>query len=176
MFPIFVVWCCRPLSHTLLFFPLGFNFWIWVILCFPLCIIPIIFPIVINQCILTLYVYLVIFIYQVYSFQCVASIIKHSIFTKGWMTNFSMSMFLLLILSTSLWSFSELWGGGVSTSDIELFGPRICRLFLLTLNNPPWPLILTSYILYPLSSSLSCLRTGSSAHPGVTRLRPSIPR
>ena len=38
---------------------------------------------------------------------------------------------LLLILSASPWGLSELWGGGVPTSDMDHSGPRTHRLLLL---------------------------------------------
>ena len=38
---------------------------------------------------------------------------------------------LLLILDTSVWGFSTLWGGGIPTSDIANSAPRLCLLLLL---------------------------------------------
>ena len=89
---------------------------------------------------------------------------------------FYVPMLLLLILATSPWGLSELWGGGVPTSDIDHSGPRIRHLFLCTLISPPHPLLLPSDFPYPPSSSPSCTRTGSSAHLGITHLLPSISR
>ena len=75
-------------------------------------------------------------------------------------------MLLLFILSISLWGLSKLWGGGVTTSEIDHSGPRINCLMLRTLIKPPPPILLPSYVLSPLSSSPSCLRTWSSTQGG----------
>ena len=46
---------------------------------------------------------------------------------------------LLLILVTSPWGLSELWGGGVPTPDIDHSGPSLCRLILRSLIIGPAP-------------------------------------
>ena len=51
-------------------------------------------------------------------------------------------MLLFLILATSRWGFSELWGGGVPTLDIHHSRSRLCRLLLhmlieISLPSPP---------------------------------------
>ena len=53
-------------------------------------------------------------------------------------------LLLLLILATSLWGLSKLWGGGVPKLDIDHYGPRIFCLLLraiIELNSPYPPTI-----------------------------------
>ena len=96
--------------------------------------------------------------------------------TGGWFqlsTTLQSLLFVLLVLSTSPWCLSGLWGGGVPTLDINQCVPRICHLLLRTLINPSWPLLLPSYFPSPPLSSPSCLCTVSSNHPSITCLCPS---
>ena len=51
---------------------------------------------------------------------------------------------MCVLLATSPWGLSKLWGGGVLTSDIDLFGPRLLRLMLHSLLIAPVPPSLTS--------------------------------
>ena len=56
-------------------------------------------------------------------------------------------------MSTIPWGLSELWGGGVLTSYIDHSGPRIRRLLLRSIINPPCPPLLSSYVPSHPSSS-----------------------
>ena len=55
---------------------------------------------------------------------------------------------LLLLLATSPWGLSKLWGGGVPTSYFDHYWPRLCHLFLLRLPIVPVP---------PSSPAVRCL-------------------
>ena len=52
---------------------------------------------------------------------------------RNWSSKYTM-LILLLILATSTWGYSKLWGGGVPTSDIDHSRPSIRPLLLHTLN------------------------------------------
>ena len=60
-----------------------------------------------------------------------------------------MLLWLMLILATSPWCLSELWGGGVPTLDIDHSRPRLRRLLFRTLIWPvlPYPpdILCTAY-------------------------------
>ena len=85
-------------------------------------------------------------------------------FLMGWKYFWHLLLLLLLILYNSPWGLSELWVGGVPTSYIDHSGPSICCLLLRTLINPPWTLLIPSYVPSYLSYSPSCLCTWSSAY------------
>ena len=75
-------------------------------------------------------------------------------------------LLLLVILSTSPWGLSKLWGGEVPTSDIDHNVPMIRRLLLHTLINPPQPPLIPSYVLSPPSSSTVLPPHGIICPPG----------
>ena len=100
--------------------------------------------------------------------------------------------FLLLVMDTSPWGLSEIWGGWVPTSDIDHSGPRLRRLLLLfSLALPPHLFLLLFFVslfspsflppphLYPfLFEALSIftrspppLPVRSAAHLDVVRTR-----
>ena len=76
-----------------------------------------------------------------------------------------------MILSNSPWGLSELWGGGVPTSDIDHSGPRIRRSLIRTVINPPVPPLLPSDVSSPPSSS-SVLPPYSARDHLLTRASP----
>ena len=87
-----------------------------------------------------------------YPSKCLIALVWHLVFNRSffaaevvllvWVTYsrrlyvLGMVLLLLLILATSTWEFSELWGGEAPTSDIDHFIPMICRLLLHTLIEP----------------------------------------
>ena len=89
----------------------------------------------------------------------------------NWSSKYTM-LILLLILATSPWVLSELWGSGVLTPDIDHSGPRLCRLLLrrLLIGTAPHSSPAVWYLSSPPSSFVAST-TGSSAHLGVPRLR-----
>ena len=93
---------------------------------------------------------------------------------------------MCVLLSTSPLVLSELWCGGVLTLHIDNSRPKLCSLMLHSLLIEPTPLSLPAVQCtsggggaahsYPTSIRPSCCCTGSSAHPGLTFLLPSIPK
>ena len=85
-------------------------------------------------------------------------------------------MLFLLVLATSPWGLSKLWGGGVPTSNIEHSGPRLHRLLLL-FNLSLLPHLFFSHcpdVSFPHLSYLLIIRSRFSLNPSQLSPAPHL--